>query len=324
MSSQVKLSRLDRPDGLYLGEKRLAVTQGAVFFLYRTDPFGFLGKFGGKGEGPGEFKGRIDHITITEDAIIVGSRQKVSFYSLNGEYKQESAAPSRYGSRYTRLGNGFAGNGLAFDQKRVYQTISIYDHNLREVKQVYRTRSPLQRSGKIKIFHAAFDFTVCRDRVFVIGDEGFRIEMFDDKGEAVPAITREYARIDITPEDKRRVFDYFRTLPETRDRFSQIKQRLDFPSRFPAVRFVYADDRFVYVQTYRKKAADTEFFIFDCRGKYQRSVYLPVGVRNPIENNPIAFRNNRMYQLIETPDEEWELRITALPERGNQSLSENL
>jgi len=312
MAAKVTLSRVDRPDGLYVGNQRLVVTQGTAFFLYTMPEYGFIGKFGRKGEGPGEFRGRIDHVSFKNDEIIAGSRRKVIFYATDGEYRREFMAPSRYGSRYTLLGEGFVGTGLAFDQKRMYQTISIYDQRLNEVKQIYRTRSPLQRSGNIKIFHAAFDFTVCRDRVFVTGGEDFHIQVFNRNGEPLSAITREYDRIDITTEQKEEVLDYFRTLPETRSRFDEIRQRLDIPSRFPAIRFVYSDDRLVYVQTYTRKAGKTEFFIYDYQGTFQKRVFLPVVEKNPIETNPIALRNNRMYQLVETPDEEWELRITDL------------
>ena len=308
--SAAVLIQLNRPDGLYVGQHRIAVSEGTTFFLYSTGDYRLIGKFGKKGEGPREFKGRIDNIRITVDSIIVSSRKKVSRYSIDGGFEQEVTTSSRYGSRYTPIGNYFAGNGYAFSDKLLFQTINIYDNQLQKIKEVFRAKSPLQRGRKTKIFYAAFDFTVCSERIFITGSENFLIDAFDKQGERLPSINRDYPRIKITNAHKQKVYEFFRTNPETKSRYEQIKQQLDFPSHFPAIRYIFSDDNSIYVHTYKKAEGKTEFFIFDGRGTFQKKALLPVFEENPIETSPIAFHQNRIHQLVENQNEEWELHIT--------------
>lgn len=304
------LIQLNRPDGLYVGKHRIAVSEGTTFYLYSARDYRFIGKFGKKGEGPREFKGRIDYIRVSKDSIIVSSSKKVSRFSIDGTSLQEVTTASRYGSRYTPIGNYFTGNGYAFSDKLLFQTINIYDSQLQKIKEIFRTKSALQRGKKIEIFSAAFDFTVCSDRVFITGNENFNIDVFDNRGKPLPSITRDYTQTKITDAHKEEVYEFFRTNPETKSRYEQIKQQLDFPSHFPAIRYIFSDDSLIYVHTYKKVKDKTEFFIFDARGTFQKKVLLPVFEANPIETNPIAFYQNRIYQLTENQNEEWELHIT--------------
>jgi len=297
------------PDGIFTSENRLAITEGTTVYLYSLPDLKHIKTFGKKGEGPQEFKGGIDSIDMQTDRMVVSSPNKVSFYTKDGEYKKEIKATSGYSSRYTPLGKGFVGNGFAFEKKIVYQTINLYDAALTKVKEIYRKESDIQRRKEIKFFTSAYDFQTCDNKVFIAGFENFTIAVVDHEGNTLNPIKKDYQRLKFSDHHKRQVYEFVKSNPETKARFESIKKNLIFPSYLPAIRYIYADNHMIYIQTYRMEDEKTEFYVLDLNGKIVKKVFLPIINENIVETYPLSIMGGNAYQLIENEAEKWDLYI---------------
>jgi hypothetical protein len=303
------LPELSNPDGIYTSENRLAITEGTTVYLYSLPDLKHIKTFGKKGEGPQEFKGRIDSIDMQTDVMVVSSRAKVSFYSKEGEYKKETNAASGYSSRYTPLGKGFVGNGFAFDKKIVYQTINLYDPALAKIKEIYRKKSDLQRTKGIKIFSSAYDFQTFDNKIFIAGFADFTIAVADQEGNRLKPIKKDYQRLKFSEDHKQQVYEFFKFHPETKTRVESIKKELIFPSYLPAIRYIYADNRMLYIQTYRMDDEKTEFYIMDLSGEIVKKVFLPIINENIVETYPLSISGGNVYQVVENEVEGWDLHV---------------
>ncbi len=303
------LAELSNPDGIYSSENRLAITEGSTVHLYSLPDLKHIKTFGKKGEGPQEFKGGIDGIDMQTDGMVVSSRGKVSVYSKDGEFKKETNAASGYSSRYTPLGKGFVGNGFAFDKKIVYQTINLYDLALAKIKEIYRKESDIQRGKGIKIFSTAYDFQTCDNKVFIAGFEDFTVAVADQEGNKLNPIKTDYQRLKFSDGHKRQVYEFIKSNPETKPRYETIKKQLILPSYLPAIRYIYADNRMIYIQTYRMDDGKTEFYVLDLSGEIVKKVFLPIINENIVETYPLSIIGGNVYQLLENEVEEWDLHV---------------
>lgn len=303
------LPGLSNPDGIYTSGNRLAITEGAKVYLYSLPDLKHIKTFGKRGEGPREFKGSIDGIDMQTGEMVVSSRGKVSFYSKDGEYKKETKAASGYSSRYTPLGKGFVGNGFAFDKKILYQTINLYDSALAKVKEIYRKKSDIQRGKGITFFSTAYDFQTCDNKVFIAGFEDFTVAVADHEGNKLKPIEKDYRRLKFSDGHKRQVYEFLKSNPETKSRFESIKKQLIFPSYLPAIRYIYADNRMIFIRTYRISGGKTEFYVLDLSGKIVKKVFLPIIDENIVETYPLSIMGGNVYQLVENEAEEWDLHV---------------
>jgi hypothetical protein len=303
------LAELSIPDGIYTSENRLAITERTAVYLYSLPEVKHIKTFGKKGEGPQEFKGRIDGIDMQTDVMAVSSRGKVSIYSKDGEYKKETNAASGYSSRYTPLGKGFVGNGFAFDKKIIYQTVNLYDSALAKIKELYRKESDIQRGKGIKFFSSAYDFQTCDNKVFIAGFEDFTLAVADHEGNMLNPITKDYQRLKFSENHKQQVYEFLKSNPETKPRFETLKNQLIFPSYLPAIRYIYTDKRRIYIQTYRMDNEKTEFFVLALSGEILKRVFLPIANENILETYPLSITGGNLYQLLENQLGEWDLHV---------------
>lgn len=306
------LPELSNPDGIYTSGNRLAVTEGTTIHLYSLPGLKHIETFGKKGEGPQEFKGSIDGIDMQTDLMVVSSRGKVSFFSKDGTFVKEQNAVTGYSSRFTPLGNGFVGNGFAFDKKIVYQTVNLYDSGLAKTMEIFRKESDVQRGKGIKVFTSAYDFQTCDNKVYIAGYGDFLIDVVDGDGKKLPSIKKEYKRLKFTDAHKEQFYDFIKSNPETKPRFEAIKKQLIFPAYFPAIRYIFAHKSMIYVQTYKMEGEKTEFHLFDLSGKPVKKVFLPIVNENIVETYPLSIRDGKVYQLVENEAEDWELRVIAI------------
>ena len=293
------LAELSNPDGIYTSENRLAITEGTTAYLYSLPDLKHIKTFGRKGEGPQEFKGRIDGIEMKTGVIVVSSRGKVSFYSKEGEYIKEINASSGYSARYTPLGKGFVGSGFA------------------KIKEIYRKESDIQRGKGIKFFSTAFDFQTSDNKVLIAGFEDFTIAVVDQEGNKLNPIKKDYQRLKFSEDHKRQVYEFLKSNPETKPRFETIKTQLIFPSYLPAIRYIYADNRMIYIQTYKMDAEKTEFYVLDLKGEIVKKVFLPIINKNIVETYPLSIYGGNLYQLVENDMEGWDLYVIPFIQQDN-------
>ncbi len=99
----IELSEITSPDGLFINNKYVYISQGTDIFQYSKNDFKLKKKFGRKGEGPGEFKGRVDYINILPENLLISSRDKISYFTKNGGFIKEIKSKSPRASGFISI-----------------------------------------------------------------------------------------------------------------------------------------------------------------------------------------------------------------------------
>ena len=122
-------------------------------------------------------------------------------------------------------------------------------------------------------------------------------------------IKMDYQRLKFSEGHKRQVYEFLKSNPETKPRFETIKKQLILPSYLPAIRYIYADNHMIYIQTYKMDDKKTEFYVLDLKGEKVKKVFLPIINENIVETYPLSISGGNLYQLVENEVEGWDWHV---------------
>ncbi len=151
-------------------------------------------------------------------------------------------------------------------------------------------------------------FIYTMDNKIIVDLRNAPILVFTHTGEKYSTIDYKYEKIKLESTHKKQVLNFYRTNPQIKHNWERIKNLIEFPNTFPDIQQCTVKDGKIYVQTYRKKENQAEFFIFDLKGKLLRKLFLPLADMNILKTYPYTIKNNMLYQLIEDEEKEvWTL-----------------
>ncbi len=312
----VPVPGLINPDEIKIDNGQIYFTDGVNIHIYSLADFKFIKKFGKQGEGPQEF---LKHpqialaVDVSTDSITVNGMARLSYFTKAGEFKKAVKTPWQHG-RFIPFGDSFVGWRALRMENVTYGTLNILDSNFEDPIELFRRKNPPQ-GGEIHLLRDPRIRRVYKDRLFTAVKKDFVIDVYNGKGKMVSSIVREYEKRKVTDADKEGIMDYFRKDPRFRAVFERFKKRLRFPAYFPAIRDFCVDGGKLYVRTYKKSKGKTEFFVLNLEGKLLKTVFLPIVEKDGKESYPYTVKNETVYQLIENPDEEWELHIYPIAAR---------
>jgi hypothetical protein len=295
---------------------RLYITQGHQIFIYSLEDFKLIKQFGKLGEGPGEFmvnpnanEGSV-WVYVEPDYILVNSVDKVSYFTLDGEFKKERRCP--YGE-YQPMGDKFVAYGYIQEDQVNYLTINIYNSDFHKIKELYRQRQMFQEGKKINPFNSIGPLNYVYDKkIFIKGETG-AIHVFNITGEKLFDIEYDFEELPVTNAFKKEIDQWYKTNPTTKQYYEIIKQRLEFPPVFPKIRWFNIATGKIYVLTYKKKDGKSEFYEFDLTGKFLNRYMLPLSEKGGLVFNAYTICNGKIYQLVENENtEKWELHLTEI------------
>ena len=275
----VPLSDLFNPDSITVDDRQIYITAFPTIYIYSLQDFKLKKKFGRQGEGPQEFN-RFALLTIHGDYLVVSDRNKVLYFTKDGDYIKEIKARSIMHWGVRPIGNRFVGKSRFQESNIHFDTANIYDANLEKIKTIFMTKFFFQEEASGKKCDAievrGLQFQVFADKVFFKRGKDFIIDVFDPTGKMLYTIQHEYEKIKISEADKARYHDYFKTTrPWKRMYDSLIKKEIYFPDFFPAIQIFIVADGKIYVLTYKKEKEKSEFVILDLNGKLLKTVFLP-------------------------------------------------
>jgi hypothetical protein len=317
------MKELTNPLAIAADNDQIYITEEASVFIYSRQDIKFKKKFGRKGEGPGEFKIRIDQtliLCIRPDDLVVKSAGRLSYFSKDGIYKTQTKTKPAFVLAVHPFGKKFVGINLLNEMK---VTLNIYDEQLSLEKELFRVDEELQRSGNKFIFYylqfpVAYETSIIthEDKVYVTWGKDDKIKVFDKVGNKVAEIPVKVEKQKLTRAYKDKVVNHFKNdkkIPQ------QIRERhyknIVFPEFFPAIRDMRISDGKIYVVTYQKEKekALTKTLIFDITGKLQKTVSLPLKAMDIKALYPFTIKKDKLYQLVEDADSEnWNLQITGI------------
>ncbi len=316
------LDDLESPDSITVHKDRVYIADGATVNIYTLtgNKLKFKKKFGRAGEGPQEFKissGEADQLTLSihQNQLIIYSIGRLSFFSLDGEYKKEIQVP--IGRNLRPLGNGFVGYTSPSTEKILYVAFNLYDGAGNKIKEIFRKEYYVQPHKKFNLVYIGCGnkrravFNVYGNNVFIEGNDN-KIHVFDEKGNPAYKIPLDYQRLPITAAHKKTIQKDLQTLFKGRIMRQLIKKNGFFSDTFPARMFTVSNGK-IYIPTYRQKKGKTQFMIYDTKGKRLNEIYLPFEGVSLLFPTKYTFANDALFQFHDNEEEEtWELRITGI------------
>jgi hypothetical protein len=238
---------------------------------------------------------------------------KVSFFQKDGSYIRELRSANSMDMKFKILRKGFVGGRMVGENNILYWTINIYDSDLRKLKEIFRQEREVQFGGKgTKIYREPRPYYTFNDKLFIARGDYSAVEVFDSRGKFLYSISHNWKKIPVSEQIKNEVRNYLKTDPETSP-FIEALKPIRFPDYFPAIRNFFVVDNKVYVISYEKKGDSSFCVVFNVKGELLKKAYIPYRFKNPVDEFPATFKDNKLFQLIENEDSEtWELHITKL------------
>ncbi len=314
----IKLSEINKPQKIYIDMDSIYITEGATIFMYSLKDYKFLKKFGKMGFGHGEMRlmphmdGNKIEISFREKEIFIFSRNKVLYFSKNGEYLREIKA--LFGIWHKPLKHNFIGRSELRENNVYYLTINIFDNEFKIKKEICRFKSANQQGKKINFVGSKpSTYQIVNDKIVIDNRwEGF-VHLFNLEGDKLFDISVKPEKIKFTHDHKKGYFNYLKKHPALKNQWGQFRQRLTSPEYFPYFKHLLIGDNLIYIQTYKVKNENSEFLIYDLNGEFVKRLWIPIVCENVSEDYPYSIRNQKIYQLVENLDaEEWNLNINKL------------
>jgi hypothetical protein len=240
----------------------------------------FLRAFGGKGQGPGEFR-LVSELVLSPsgDSIYAVDVLKLVVFSPSGEFQRSIPVPERWTqARTDSQGRFFAESSY---RGSVSWIQSLKRHDTIVDKGVVVREWPGLNEARPSAFPArpAWDLDG-HDRLYLGHGGEYRIDIFDAMNRLIRRIEKADNQVPVSSEDKAK---HRNSLPE-----SLRSQPTEYESKFPFYYGFLVDEKGrVLVHTYKKLADADLFDLFDEDGRFIAEIGLPSYV--------LAFRDNKIY-----------------------------
>jgi hypothetical protein len=312
-----------KPDSITVSENYIYITQDVEVFIYSKKDMKLIKKFGQAGEGPREFKKLAlpwfpsISLYLTDDKLLVNSIGKISFFSKEGEFINET--PTGNQARYIPVGDKYIYMYFTAEDKVDYIAADLLDANLKNRIKLCQFKFPAQGGKKrdpILMARMAtyLDRYAYKDK-FVYPTDDNSIKIFNTDGKEVASFTPDYTIVPINDALKKELDDFFNKDIRYKQPYLIDKDRnlIFLPEHMPIfMDYRLADDK-IYILSNFKKDGKFETFIYDFSGKLLKKTFLPLVESDMLTLYPFDIRDNKIYQLVMAEDEdEFKLHITEI------------
>lgn len=312
-----------KPDSITVNENYIYITQDIEIFIYSKKDMKLIKKFGQAGEGPREFKKSPTpffpsiSIYLTSDKLVINSLGKISFFSKQGEFLNET--PTGTQARYIPVGDKYIYMHFTVEDKVSYIASDLMDANLKKIKTLCQYKFPAQAGKKrdpilMARLAAYFDRYAYKDK-FVYPTDNNSIKIFNSVGKEVTSFTPNYTIVPINSELKKTIDEFFTNDIRFKQPYLIDKDRnlISLPEHMPIFKdYRLADDK-IYILSNFKKDGKFETFIYDFSGKLLKKTFIPLVESDMLTLYPFYIKDNKIYQLfMDEDEEEFKLHITEI------------
>lgn len=262
-------------------------------FQYSLKDFKLIKKFGGKGQGPGEFPVILD-IHTTPRHLIISSLSRVYIYSKDGEFISEKKTRA-WSTRFDMAGGQFLGMDSIEENKTGYDTINLLNGNLDKEKELYRYKKALQSSGSINPLAPDPYFGFIGEKI-LISTKDDRILLFNNKGVKEGEIKLNLEKQPVHSKFKKSYHDSFKKNPRRRMLYKMIKNRIVMPEFFPGIQFTRVDSNLIYIVTFQQKDKKYLCLVLKSNGKELKRAWIPLPPVGSF-SHPFTFYKGSYYRL---------------------------
>ena len=306
------LEEISRPASIAVDNTQLYVVEGTTIFIYSLKNYKLIKKFGKAGEGPMEFR-QFATVTPHENKLIINSAGKVSFYSTRGKYQREIKGKGGFNFIFLPLKDKFVAFGITAENSVTYRTVNLFDSQLNKIKEITRYKNFFQPGKKLNPMEVQGKTYQTLDDKIIIDDFDGTFQVIDQAGQLVKSFKPTYQKYKLTDKHKEAILESYKTNPQTRRVYEQVKHLVEFPPYFPPVQGFITADKSIYIHTYRRQGNTAEFFVYDINGKLMKHTWVPFFDITPQAPHQYAILNGKIYQIYENvDDEEWELHINKI------------
>jgi hypothetical protein len=312
-----------KPDSITVSENYIYITQDVEVFIYSKKDMKLIKKFGQAGEGPREFKKLAlpwfpsISLYLTDDKLLVNSIGKISFFSKEGEFINET--PTGNQARYIPVGDKYIYMYFTAEDKVDYIAADLLDANLKNRIKLCQFKFPAQGGKKrdpILMARMAtyLDRYAYKDK-FVYPTDDNSIKIFNTDGKEVASFTPDYTIVPINGELKKTIDEFFTNDIRYKQPYLIDKERnlISLPEHMPIFKDYRLSDDKIYILSNFKKDGKFETFIYDFSGKLLKKTFLPLVESDMLTLYPFDIRDNKIYQLVMAEDEdEFKLHITEI------------
>ncbi len=302
---------INNPTAIIIKKGSLFISEKTTLFIYSLDNFKLIKKFGKEGEGPMEFKSnhRGDGIrfTINSNKIYINSETKLSVYSLDGKFINESRVLPKL--NLISAGENYISSSLSKSDGGFPKiTVSLFNSEFKKIKNLFLSNISSGMGAKIPTPSYNHKYRFYNGKVYIsTGTKDINIDVYDTNGKKEFSIVKIPGKKTLTKEYISAVKRHYKTNPKTKNFWRYFQKNLLFLSDFPGIRNFNINNDKIYVQTYKMKSGNTEWIIFGLKGKELRKVWLPSIEVNPISMSPYTIFDNVLYWLTENEEEGWDL-----------------
>jgi hypothetical protein len=241
-------------------------------FIYSTDDFRLIKRFGRMGEGPGEFSTR-PVLSVFPDILLFNILSKMIYFTLDGEFKKEIKIPFYYPPYYfpfVPVGDNFVGFSRFITQDgRSLLYGCIYDKGFQLIKRFYGQvpvgAPPPPLGSERDVVLDCIQMAIERNKIFIADSrKSFHISVFDSKGKLLYEIHKDFKKLKVTKEYKN---GYIKKKMENRlwERvYSQYKYK--YKQYFPPFFSFKIDNEKIYLVTYTKEDNLYEIIVMNLKG----------------------------------------------------------
>ncbi len=322
------LPGLDNPTCLAVDGDEVYVLDNHEVKVYSIKTKKLLRSFGSLGYGPGELTPTDEiplQMQLFKDQVFVNSQTKFIHFSREGKVIKEKTIPFMC-MQVLPAGKDYVVSRVGVDDNmKLYFRVVRFGSDFKKGKTLHTTASmpTLRTSAQLEppSNFLYMQLSPGGEKLYVYSgrQEEFLVRVMDMQGKKLPPLKMDYTRPAWTAKFKKEVIRWFSTRSRflrLRGRDAMVKKLLKFPAHLPALRNVLVVKDNIYVQTYKKKGALSEFFIFSPGGGEPRKVFLPDDSRYPIKMNPdmtFSIDHGRYYYLMEDHGgEEWQLHVAPV------------
>jgi len=315
----IVLRELFKPEQIAVHGDDLFVLEGASVYVYSLKDFQLISRFGRTGDGPGELNPHMRYklqLQFLSEGLLVHSWSKMVIFGRRGQYIGEKRFPF-IATQVVPLEKNFAMVKTVISQESGITKVGavIFNPDLKEIKTVYSRTSPhYLKVGKIDIMPNLLLIRTDNRELFVYDfqEAGFLLHVYNVAGDPIRSIKVDYPRQKMTRAFMDKTLAWAKQDLRFRSLSPELKQMLQFPGHFPALKDFRLDDGKIYAHTYRTDGQAAEFYILDRSGKLLKKVYLPGADANTIECAAYTFYQGKYFYLAENASEQWELKIEKI------------
>jgi hypothetical protein len=283
----IVLPDLQKPHQIAVDGNDLYIFDESDYSLhaYTISPFALKWEVGRKGDGPRDFK-YLPYVYVQPDTLACTDFTKIIWFSKKGEVLKamEFSELKDFDLNSEMLLIPVKEHFLRItaDHAQMKRHVRLLDPEFRTIKNLYEGPFVWQQGSATDV---RTDTLSSQGLVFIADTLGFRITVFDDKGNLIQTI------------------DKSRDVEKVSDR---------------ALLHQYGvSDGKIYATTYKKTDNKTEMLILDLKGRILRRLYLPLASIRPgrgvLRYDLFCVDQEKLYELIEDRETgKWALVITNL------------